>query len=275
MKSLAQALSSGSPLLIDPTVAKAHLERTSSLCANTTLLASSELDKVLAMMFGEQPKYEVREGVAYIPLKGVIGKGLTSLEKATGCVDVDDTVAHMAAAAADPDVKVVVLDVDSPGGTVTGVPETASAFRALGKVKPTMAFCDGEACSAGYWVASQANRFTVTPSANIGNVGVFIAVANTKKALADKGITMHVIKSGKYKAMGYPGTDLTDEHVSHLQAIVDADAADFRNDVKSVRSFVKDDDLEAQTFNGKQAVSKGLATGICNTYEEAVSRWLS
>lgn len=275
MKSLAQALSSGSPLLIDPTVAKAHLERTAAICSNTTLLASGDLDKVLAMMFGEQPKYEVHDGVAYIPLKGVIGKGLTALEKATGCVDVEDAMANMAAAAADPEVKAVVLDVDSPGGTVTGVPECAAAFRALGKVKPTMAFCDGESCSAGYWVASQANRFNVTPSASIGNVGVFIAVANTKKALADKGITMHVIKSGKFKAMGYPGTDLTDEHVSHLQAIVDSDAADFRGDVKSVRSYVKDEDLEAQTFTGKQAVSKGLATGICNTYEEAVNRWLS
>jgi signal peptide peptidase SppA len=227
------------------------------------------------MMFGEQPKYCVENGVAYIPLKGIIGKGLTDLEKATGCVDVDDAMKHMADAALNPDVKSVILDVDSPGGTVTGVPETAAMFRALGKMKPTMAFCDGEACSAGYWVASQANRFTVTPSANIGNVGVFIAVANTTKALADKGITMQVIKSGKFKAMGYPGTDLTAEQVEHLQGIVDSDAKDFRSDVKSVRSFVKDEDLEAQTFSGKHAVEKGLATGIANCYEDAVNRWIS
>lgn len=275
MKSLAKALSSGSPLLIDPTVAQSHVERVTSLCSNQTLLASSDLEKVLAMIFGEQPKYCVNEGVAYIPLAGVIGKGLTAIEKATGGCDLDDFMDNVKAAASDPEVKAVIVDVDSPGGTVTGVPEAAAALRALGKIKPTMAFCDGEACSAGYWVASQANRFTVTPSASIGNVGVFIAVANTKKALADKGITMTVIKSGKFKAMGYPGTDLSDEQVSHLQAVVDEDASDFRRDVKMVRSHVKDEDLEAQTFNGKSAVTKGLATGMANTYEEAVSRWIS
>ncbi len=86
---------------------------------------------------------------------------------------------------------------------------------------------------------------------------------------------MQVIKSGKFKAMGYPGTDLTQEQVDHLQGIVDSDAKDFRSDVKSVRSFVKDEDLEAQTYSGKHAVTKGLATGIANSYEEAVNRWIS
>lgn len=275
MKSLSKALSSGSPLLIDPTVAQAHIDRVSALSSNQTLLASADLEKVLAMMFGEQPKYCVNDGVAYIPLCGVIGKGLTAIEKATGGCDLDDFIGNVQNALCDQEVKAVVVDVNSPGGTVTGVPEAASALRALGKVKPTLAYCDGEACSAGYWIGSQANAFSVSPSASIGNVGVFIAVANTKKALADKGITMTVIKSGKYKAMGYPGTDLTEEQVSHLQSVVDEDAADFRRDVKMVRTFVKDEDLEAQTFSGKHAVAKGLATGLSNTYAEAVGRFVS
>ncbi|MFN7341407.1 MAG: S49 family peptidase [Opitutia bacterium] len=274
MKSLSQALAAGTPMLIDPLVAKGHVERVSHFVDKFDPKAA-DFDKILAMVFGEQPKYEVHEGVAYIPMKGVIGKGLTALEKATGGCDLDDVTEWMRQAAADPDVKLAVLDVDSPGGSVNGTPEAAAMFKALGKMKPTLAFCDGQACSAAYWVASQANRFSVTPSASIGNVGCFVAVTNVKKALAEAGVEVTVIKSGKYKAMGYPGTDLTEEQIKHLQEDIDSVGSDFRSDVKAVRTFVKDEDLEAQTFTGKEAAKRHLVTGLFYSYEDAVSKALS
>jgi protease-4 len=261
-------------MLIDPLVAKGHIERMSKFVDKFDTRAA-DFDKILAMVFGEQPKYECHEGVAYIPMKGVIGKGLTSLEKATGGVDLDDVTEWIRLAAADESVKLVVMDVDSPGGSVNGTPEAAAAFRALGKIKPTMAYCDGQACSAAYWIASQAQRFTVTPSSSIGNVGCFVAITNVKKALANAGVEVVVVKSGKYKAMGYPGTDLTDEQLAYIQQDVDSTHLDFKSDVKSVRQFAKDEDMEAQTFSGKEAAKRNLVTGLSYDYETAVSKAIS
>lgn len=261
-------------MLIDPLVAKGHVEHVSKFIDKFDTQAA-DFDKIMSMVFGEQPKYECKDGIAYIPLKGIVGKGLTRLEKATGGCDLDDVTEWMRMAAADESVKLVVLDVDSPGGSVNGTPEAAAAFRALGKVKPTMAFCDGQACSAAYWIASQANRFTATPSASIGNIGCFVAITNVKKALDKAGVEVTVVKSGKYKAMGYPGTDLTEEQLAYLQSDIDATAADFKSDVKAVRSYVKDEDMEAQVFSGKDAARKNLVTGLAYDYSEAVSRVIS
>lgn len=274
MKTLSQALAAGSPMLIDPMVAKEHVTRVAQF-ADKFDLKAADMGKILAMVFGEQPTYAVQDGVAYIPMKGVTGKGLTALEKATGGCDLDDVTEWMRQAAADDAVKLVVMDVDSPGGSVTGTPEAAAMFRNLGKVKPTLAFCDGRALSAAYWIASQAQRFTATPSAQIGNVGCFVAIANVKKAMANQGIEMVVVKSGKYKAMGYPGTDMTDEQMEYLQNDVNATHADFKADVKAVRSYAKDEDMEAQTFSGKDAAKKNLITGLAYTYEDAVQRCLA
>jgi len=67
-------------------------------------------------------------------------------------------------ALADPSVKTVDLVIDSPGGSVLGLPETADVIHAANRVKPVRAFVTGIAASAAYWLASQASTITLTPS---------------------------------------------------------------------------------------------------------------
>ena len=84
----------------------------------------------------------------------------------------NDVSATLAAMEADPAVKKVCLAINSPGGTVTGVEEIANQVRSMSK--PTMAYTEGEMCSAAYWIASQSDAVFATPSARVGSIGVLL-----------------------------------------------------------------------------------------------------
>ncbi len=102
-------------------------------------------------------------------------------------------------AAADPDVKRIVLAVDSPGGSVTGLPETAAVLAAVAKIKPMSAVVEGVAASAAYWLTSQASDITLTPSGEVGSVGVRMMHVDQSRALDDAGITVTELHSGDFK----------------------------------------------------------------------------
>jgi hypothetical protein len=161
----------------------------------------------------------VENGVGILPICGPIGSNLSPIEKMLGGCDVADISASFDAFAVDPSVRTLLLDVDSPGGTVTGVPELAAQIAAF--PKPTLAFTSGEACSAAYWLASQADDFLATPSASVGSVGVYLALLDSSAALARSGLFVDVIKAGTYKAAGFPGTSLSEEQRALLQERVD------------------------------------------------------
>ena len=90
-------------------------------------------------------------------------------------------------ALADPSVRTVDLVIDSPGGSVLGLPETADVIHAANRVKPVRAFVTGIAASAAYWLASQASTITLTPSGEVGSVGVLDIHADISKALENSG----------------------------------------------------------------------------------------
>jgi len=271
MRQLASALKSGTPILIDPSKAQGYLDRVASLDISTAKKAE-DMKEVLTMLFGEQPEMTIEDDVAIIPIKGVIGSKLTALEKMMGATDVEDIKGWAKHCLESDDVKTVILDVDSPGGTVTGVPEVAKVLRALGQAKHTIAYTDGEACSAAYWMASQCNEFYATPSATVGSVGVYVAMPDYTKAFDMEGIKMDVIKAGKLKAIGVPGTSMTEEQRKHVQDDVNEIHTDFKNDVKMVRTEVEDDHMEGQGFSGKKSAEHNMVTGLADDLEEALGR---
>jgi signal peptide peptidase SppA len=153
-----------------------------------------------------------------------------------------------------------VVDISSPGGTVTGVEEAAAALAQSSK--PTVAFTATEAASAAYWIGASADRFVATPSSTVGSVGVYMAIPDYSKAFDMAGVKMDVIKSGTLKGAGIPGTSLSDAQRADLQEQVNAIHAEFRASVRSKRRMVKDEDMEGQVFSGRQAAGKGLVTGL-------------
>jgi len=130
-------------------------------------------------------------------------------------------------ALADPSVKTIDLVVDSPGGSVLGLPETADVIHAANRVKPVRAFVTGIAASAAYWLASQANSITLTPSGEVGSVGVLDLHADISKALDNQGVKITAVIAGEHKVERAPFTPLSDAAKAHMQTGVDAWYGDF------------------------------------------------
>jgi len=258
MRFLTNGLSGREPLLIDPTKAKDH----------AVLAEKFGFTDMLAQLFGVAPKPYVVDGIGIVPIVGVIGKGLSPLEKMMGAVDVNDLSDQVDAMAADPAVEKIAFQVSSPGGTVTGVEELANKIRNLGK--PTMAYTDSEMASAAYWISSASDKVTASPSSSVGSIGVYMAIPDYSEAAKMAGIKMVVIKSGKFKGAGIEGTSLDEGQLGNLQAGVDTIHAEFKEAVNMKRKMVKAEAMEGQTFSGKQAAAQGLVTGLADSFNEAL-----
>lgn len=208
----------------------------------------------------------VTDGVGVITLDGVIGKGLSPLEQMLGAVDIDRISAVLDAWQERPDVQEIVFKFSSGGGTTTGLQELAKKIRTYSK--PTISYCESNCGSAAYWLASQCNRFAVTPSAEIGAVGIYLTITDEYDKYAEDGKTVKVIKSGRFKGVGVAGTRLTDEQEKNLQEECAELHRRFIADIKAVRMFVNEDDLQGQTFYGDIAVQRGLATTVVDSFKQ-------
>ena len=262
MRFLLNGLNGREALLIDPAKANDH----------RILAEKFGFTDMLAQLFGEVPKaYIAEDGTDVIPIAGVIGKGLSPIEKMTGAVDVNAIADSIDEFSANPQVTRIAFQVSSPGGTVTGVEELANKVRNISK--PTMAYTDSEMASAAYWIASAADKVVASPSSTVGSIGVYMTIADMTEMAKAQGIKMVVIKSGKFKGAGIPGTSLSEEQVANLQQGVDEIHADFKASVLQTRKLVKAEDMEGQVFSGKQAAARNLITGLADSFSEAVAMW--
>src|SRR5690606_26985977 len=120
----------------------------------------------------------------------------------------------------DDSVGTVVVDSDTPGGTVPGVMEAADALWSLRQKKHVVAVANSRMASAGYWICSQAHEVVAIPSALdrcIGSIGVFMVHQDLSEHLAREGVKTTIIKAGKHKSEMNPFTPLTEEQEAELQ----------------------------------------------------------
>jgi hypothetical protein len=120
-----------------------------------------------------------------------------------------------------PEIQAIVLDVDSPGGYVDLVPETAQEIYDARGEKPIVAVANTTACSAAYWIASQADEVVVTPSGSVGSIGVYMLHEDWSKFNEDFGIDPTYIFAGRYKVDGNPDEPLSDTAREEWQQEVD------------------------------------------------------
>jgi ClpP class serine protease len=170
-------------------------------------LRDSEAKQRTATICGEEvdlPSMHVDgNGIAHIPIGGAIGQGLGNFAKWAGAVDVADIEADLMEAEENPKVRGIILDMDSPGGMVSGTPELAQVIE--GVQKRIYAFSNGLIASAAYWLASATDGIFLTMAAEAGSIGVYQVVYDESQAFQDAGIKVEVIKAGKFKGMGFPG----------------------------------------------------------------------
>lgn len=197
--------------------------------------------------------------IAVIEIDGVIDKALTDFEmECYGGVDLRDVDAALTLAAQDPGITRVVLAMNTPGGSTIGVQETAARIARLAETKEVHAYTDSLCCSAGMWLASQADHIAVTASAVVGSIGVFIAMLDESEALAMEGYKVELIKAGTFKAMGASFKPLSEAERQLLQSSVDATYDAFRAAI-TARRAVPQEAMEGQWYDGTQAAIYGVA----------------
>ena len=213
---------------------------------------------------------EIVDGIAWIPVGGPIGYRLGKFEKGAGAVDVADITTDIDEAESSDEVSALVLDMDTPGGMVSGIPELADRIRACDK--PICAWSGGGMiASAGYWLASACDGVFVTKSADVGSIGVYAPFTDLSKMAEMQGIKVKVFSSGKYKGMGVPGTEMTLDQQNFMQARVMEIAAAFYNHVRAMRTDVQDEDMQGQIFKADSALARGLVDGIMATKDDLVA----
>lgn len=214
----------------------------------------------------------VEDGIGVVAIEGpILRKPDLFARVFFGATGSEDIGAALREAGSRDDIKAVFLNIDSPGGTVAGTPELAAAVASLNEQKPVYAFSSGLMCSAAYWVASQARAIYATPSAQVGSIGVVQAVIDNSAALDKAGIRVEVFSVGKYKAMGAPGTPLTDDQRELISSNLAEIAGEFHAAVLAKGRAIPAEAMEGQTFSGKQAQRHNLA-GMVPDRAEAMRR---
>lgn len=207
------------------------------------------------------------DGVAVIQLGGMMARNPGLIAKAcmgvTSCLTVARVVEQ---AVEDPDVRAMVLDIDSPGGTVNGTTELAQAIRRADAVKPVVAYSGGLMCSAAYWVGSAASKVVVVDTATVGSIGVATVHCDRSAEDAQKGVTRSVIYAGAYKRIASDERPLTEEGRAYLQSQVDRLYASFVEAVAEHRGVdaeaVVQNMADGRVFIGRQALTAGLVDAI-------------
>lgn len=235
-------------------VSEAQGELTSRMQATVAAYGLGPLD-------GRKP-FAFAGGVAVVPIHGVL---INRFAYTTGYVTGYDFIrAQVAAAVADPDVKRIALDIHSVGGTVAGCPETFRAIRDAGGRKPVVAVVDSHAYSAAYYLAVAASRVVLTPSGQVGSIGVVAARYDMTRMAEEIGLRVTFIHAGRHKLDGHPLTEMTDDERGRIQASVDAAYAEFVAAVVEGRGLSAEvvRDTEAGCFDSRDALHIGLVTDI-------------
>jgi len=200
--------------------------------------------------------------VAVYPLRGVIGQHQSWFTDVS-TESIADTLGGLVA---NDKVGAIVLAWDSPGGTVSGVPELCEQIRAFQSVKPIYSISDASMYSAAYWLGTAATNTFVVPSGGVGSIGVWTMHMDLSKAYDEIGIDVSLISAGKHKVEGNPFEPLSEEAREAIQADVDEYYTMFLDGVaknRGVRSSVVESDYgEGRTVLAKAALESGMVDGV-------------
>ena len=215
---------------------------------------------------GGQTPFAMVDGVAVIEVSGVLVHRGSWIGQSSGQTSYEGIAAQLDAAASDPSVGGIALEIDSFGGEVAGVFDLADAILASRTSKPVWAFVAEHAFSAGYALASQADRIILPRTGAVGSIGVVVMHADLSGQLSDSGVTVTLIHSGAHKVDGNPYAPLPDPVRTRIQAEIDAIRSLFAETVAAGRGRRLSAEAalatEAECYRGAEAVAAGLADEV-------------
>lgn len=235
-----------------------------------------EVEARIEAVGGRKPQASTTKvgAIAVVPISGVIVPRATLFTEISGGTSLEQFSRMLSDAVGDPGVDAIVLDVNSPGGAVAMVTETAARIRAARGRKPIVAVANTMAASAALHLASQATELVSTPSGMVGSIGVLWEHVDTTKADELEGVAREYVTAGRFKADGWK--TLTDTHRAHMQEIVDDLYATMTNDIARGRGIpvakVRGESFgEGRVLTASAALSAGMIDAI-ETIDDAIAR---
>jgi len=269
------------PLMLEPAYARVFfcalagqlgITRLTDTVSGATL-GAGQIAEPLALFgddeeMGPRPSrsYQITNGIAVLPVSGTLVSKTRSLQPYSGMTGYNGIIARLQQAMSDPGVDGILLDMDTPGGMVSGAFDCADIIARMRDIKPIWALANDMNCSAGQLIASAASRRLVTQTARTGSIGVMMAHSNYGAALKTQGVEVTLIYSGDHKVDGNPYEKLPKDVRDDFQTRIDATRRMFAEKVAaytgmSVQAVL---DTEAAVFSGQESVDAGLAEELVN-----------
>ncbi len=265
------------PLMLEPAYARVFfcalagqlgITRLTDTVSGATL-GAEQIAEPLAL-FGDDEEmgsrtarsYQITNGIAVLPVSGTLVSKTRSLQPYSGMTGYNGIIARLQQAMSDPGVDGILLDMDTPGGMVSGAFDCADIIARMRDIKPVWALANDMNCSAGQLIASAASRRLVTQTARTGSIGVMMAHSNYGAALKTQGVEVTLIYSGDHNPYEKLPKDVRDD----FQTRIDATRRMFAEKVAaytgmSVQAVL---DTEAAVFSGQESVDAGLAEELVN-----------
>ena len=211
------------------------------------------------------------DAIAVLPFHGVAVQRADELGEALGLLSLTRFAQNFRAALSDDSVAGILLDVDSPGGSVYGITELAGEVWGARGRKPVFAVANSLAASGAYWIASSAGEFYVTPGGEVGSIGVFAAHQDMSQALEKAGVKTTLVSAGRYKLDGHPAQPLGADARRHVQARVDAYYDTFVRGVARNRAVdpatVRNGFGQGRVLSAQAAKGEGMVDGVASLNE--------
>lgn len=212
-----------------------------------------------------------QQGIAVIPIVGSMSHRTSGMEAMSGMQSYASLQQKFEQAFNDPNISSILMDIDSPGGSVAGAFDFRDYLMENKGRKPMYALARDNMCSAAYLIGSTADKLYATQTARVGSIGVIAMHTDMSEKNKKDGIKPTFITAGDFKAAGNPHEKLEGAHLDYIQESVNQSYEMFIDAVAGARGLDKKviRDTQARVYGGKEAVKIGLADGI-RTYESVL-----
>ncbi|WP_424195520.1 S49 family peptidase [Ampullimonas aquatilis] len=213
--------------------------------------------------------------IAVLPLYGTIIQRAGMMTEWCGGTSTQQFTAALRDALADDSISQILIDIDSPGGSVYGVGELCAELYAARGQKNIVAVSNSLAASAAYWIGCSAAEFYVTPGGEVGSIGVWQAHEDYSAYMEEAGIKTTLISAGKFKVEGNPYQPLGEEAQTFMQSRVEDYYKAFAQGVSKGRgvsiSQVRDGMGQGRVLGADAALAENMVDGIAS-FDEVVKK---
>lgn len=214
---------------------------------------------------------ETKNGIFNLPILGSMVHRGSSLQAISGIQSYQSIQSNIEAALADPNVKGIMLEMDSPGGSVAGAFDLRDFILEAKQQKPIYAYARDTMASAAYLIGSAATKVYGSQTSSIGSIGVVAMHVDKSARNQAMGLKPTFIHAGKFKVAGNPDAPLEGEALEYLQDSVNTSYDMFVNAVVEARGLDENvvRETEARVYRGEQASEIGLIDGVLS-YDAAM-----